>query len=181
MDKKWALIGSAIVVAIATGGALLTSGSGDDKASKSDKRTTTIAAASKASSPSPAPTGPTEHPLKGTAKWGDIYLRLGDFERGSTGEFGVPEDTPYVRFDLTLINDSDSPVALSEVLVHCATQEVVDTTKGLEGTPQVHALPHKSLTWDVACEQDKDIKEFQVEVDPQIEGERTAAFAGEVK
>jgi len=181
-DQKRGVIEGAALVIFVTAVTVATTGCSSDPADKHTKRTTNVAASKTAKpKPTPAPTGPTEHTLKSTAAWGHISLKVGDFRRGSTDKSGVPEDTDYVRFAVTLNNDTDDPFNLRDLAVSCGTREVYDFTDQLEGVPTIHVLPGKDMTWDLACVQAKDEKDFQVEFNAQAGDERTAIFSGEVK
>lgn len=178
IDTKTALIGGGVIIGVASTALILASSSGPDGKGPDEGHTIRIAASS---TPSPSPTGPQVHGLTSTAHWGDITLTLKDFRRGSTDEYGVPEDTDYIRFTAALTNDGTDPVDLGEMIVNCTTQQVYDSTDKLEGVPAVHVLPSKSLKWDMACALDKDTKYFQVELTPEYGEHRTAIFSGTVK
>lgn len=132
-------------------------------------------------SPAPEPTGPLLYSLNDKAKWGDVTITLDKFKRGRTTDVGVPEDTDFVRFTVALTNKGDKPVNLQDVTITCITQEVYDGTNNLNGIPNVHVLHGKTLTWDIACAQDKDEKDFQVEASADRGDERVAVFTGRVE
>lgn len=164
---------------IATAALVLLSACSSNADSSRTSPTTRVAASPAAASPSP--TGPQIYRLKDTADFGDITIRLDKLRRGHTGKVGVPEDTDYIRISLTLTNGSTSPFDLSNLLTACVTEEVYDGTHGLSGAPTVHVLPDKFLTWDIACAQKKDVHDFQIEISPRRDGDRTAIFSGNVR
>ncbi len=181
-EQKTALIGGGAVVVVATTifAVAFSDVPGDRDADS--KRTTKVAASTEATpSPSPSQTGPQSHGLSATADWGDVVFGLSDFRRGSTGKYGVPKDTDYVRFTATVTNNGKIPFALDDLLFNCTTDEILDYTNKLDGAPDVHVMPGKSLKWELACAQGKKVTELQFEVNPQIDGEQTAVFLGTVR
>lgn len=132
-------------------------------------------------SPTPEATGPLLYSLNDKAKWGDVTITLDKFKRGRTTDVGVPEDTNFVRFTVALTNKGDKLVNLQDVTITCITQEVYDGTNNLNGIPNVHVRHGKTLTWDIACAQDKKERYLQVEVSPDRGDQRVAIFAGDIE
>jgi hypothetical protein len=176
-DKITAVAASAVTIALVS--VLTACGSDPDVADKPKATTGIIVSASP--TPTPEPTGPLMYGLKDKASQDGITLSLKNFSRGRSDEVGVPEDTNYVRFSVTVKNTTDDPFALENLDVTCTTPEVYDVEDGLEGTPSTHVLPGKSHAWDIACAQNEDERDFQVEISPQRDGDRTVIFSGTVE
>lgn len=154
---------------------------GSDADDPTPQRTTSIAS-SKTTTATPAPTGPEMHALDDTIYIrDDIILDLGKITRGRTGKIGVPEDTSYIRVGVTLTNNTKTPLDLGTLKFSCPTQEVYDGSKGMEGVPDVHVLPGRSLAWPLACAQDKNETHVQLELQPQRGEDRIVIFTGTIE
>lgn len=151
-------------------------GSGEERSGQTIRIT-----ASKSPTPTPTSTGPLMYTLKDKASQDGVTVSLKNFQRGRTTDVGVPEDTNYVRLTVTVKNTTDEPLDLDDLTVICVSDEVFDGTNGLDGVPDVHVLPDKALSWDIACAQNKSEEYFQLEIRPQHEDGRIAIFSGTVE
>lgn len=177
MNKHTLIPAAALAVALTA----CSSGS-EDKDNTPRKATVTSSRAVTVSpAPTPTATGPLMYELADSARWGHLAAALDDFDRGRTSDAGVPENTRYIRADVTFTNRTDRPIDLTDLTFSCTTQEVYDGTQGLEGVPNVHVLPGRSETWPIACKQGKDAQFFQLEINPRQDGSRTAIFSGNIE
>ncbi|MDL2081621.1 hypothetical protein QNN03_34865 [Streptomyces sp. GXMU-J15] len=115
----------------------------------------------------------------------DVEVSLSGFSRGVSSEYAAPENTPYVKFTIKVVNNSDSAVDANEMTVSCAYgdegregESVYD--EGLDGLPDTKILAGRSLSFTYACELPKKETFLQVEVAPDFDSEESV-FAGEVK
>ncbi|MER5298606.1 hypothetical protein ABT039_03970 [Streptomyces lasiicapitis] len=126
--------------------------------------------------------------LTGTAVYENKnQVSLAAFSRGVSGAYASPEKTPYVKFTLKLKNGTSKVIDVSELSVLCQYgdegrdgEEIFDSENGLDGPPQTHLRPGRSLTATLACELPKSQTYVQIEVTPDFEAE-PAIFAGKVK
>ncbi|MFH8468539.1 hypothetical protein [Streptomyces sp. NPDC017991] len=115
----------------------------------------------------------------------DVEVSLSKFSRGVSGDYASPENTPYAKFTIKIVNESDASVNADELSVNCAYGDegkegdaIFD--EGLDGLPETRILAGRSLSVVWACELPKRQKYLQVEVAPDYESE-TAVFTGHVK
>ncbi|WP_017582073.1 hypothetical protein [Nocardiopsis valliformis] len=99
----------------------------------------------------------------------DLTVRLTNLERRVSGEWDMPEDTPYVYFDIQFENGTGSPVDLSYLSVYCQigeegrTAEDVwtdDTGSGFTST----VMDGRTATAGYGCELPEDESYLQVEL-----------------
>ncbi|WP_217142389.1 hypothetical protein [Streptomyces sp. AC627_RSS907] len=126
--------------------------------------------------------------LDKTATWKNgVAAHLGDFSRGTSGEYASPSGEAYLAFSVTLRNGSKTPLDLSTVSLSCpdGAEQVFDSDAGLNGLPDAHLLPGKSQNWKEACVFPKTARNAQIEITPtDTSGDswyRTAIFTGEVR
>lgn len=115
----------------------------------------------------------------------DVEVSLSGFTRGVSSEYAAPGNTPYVKFTIKVVNNSDVTVDANEMTVNCAYgdegkegEAIYDD--GLNGLPDTRILSGRSLSVPWACELPKKDTFLQVEVAPDWESEESV-FAGEVK
>lgn len=115
----------------------------------------------------------------------DVEVALSGFKRGVSSEYAVPENTPYVKFNIKITNGSGATFDANEMSVNCAYgdqgkegEAIYDD--GLNGLPDTRILAGRSLTVPWACELPKDETFLQVEVSPDWDSEE-AIFTGDVK
>lgn len=126
--------------------------------------------------------------LTGTAVYDNKNeVSLSAFSRGVSGAYASPENTPYVKFTLKLKNGTSKVVDVSELSVLCQYgdeakdgEQIFDSEHGLDGPPQTHLRPGRSITATLACELPKSQTDVQIEVTPDFDTE-AAIFAGKVK
>ncbi|MEV0522109.1 hypothetical protein AB0I66_01690 [Streptomyces sp. NPDC050439] len=193
------VIGSAaaVIVAVVATGFVVVNSRDDDKKSE-----TTSAANSAASDdvvadeeepleepePEPESTGPEVAGLNDSVTYSnDVGLSLSKFVRGTSSEYGSPENTPYVKFSVRVKNDGKSTVDTSGFTASCSygkagksSESIFDSEQGLDGGPDTRLLAGRSITVTWACEMPKSEKTIQIEVAPDMETE-TAIFTGSVK
>ncbi|MBR8638748.1 hypothetical protein KEF29_04025 [Streptomyces tuirus] len=115
----------------------------------------------------------------------DVEVSLSAFSRGVSSDYASPEDTPYAKFRIKIVNGSDATVDANEMTVNCAYGDEGEEGEaiyddGLDGLPDTRILAGRSLTVPWACELPKNEKFLQVEVSPDWESEE-AVFTGDVK
>ncbi|WJV45544.1 hypothetical protein [Streptomyces flavofungini] len=128
------------------------------------------------------------HGLTGTAVYENKNeVSLSGFSRGVSGPYASPERTPYVKFTLRLKNGTDKVIDMSALSVLCQYgdeakdgEQIFDSENGLDGPPQTHLRPGRSITATLGCELPKSQKYLQIEVTPDFETE-AAIFGGKVK
>ncbi|MFJ2261638.1 hypothetical protein ACIOKD_25450 [Streptomyces sp. NPDC087844] len=115
----------------------------------------------------------------------DVEVSLSRFSRGMSSDYASPQNTPYAKFTIKIVNESDASVNADELSVNCAYGDegkegdaIFD--EGLDGLPETRILAGRSLSVVWACELPKKQKYLQVEVAPDYESE-TAVFTGDVK
>ncbi|MFF6781342.1 hypothetical protein [Streptomyces sp. NPDC012510] len=114
-----------------------------------------------------------------------VEVTLSGFKRGTSNEYASPENTPYAKFTIKIVNESDATVDANEMTVDCAYgdegkegEAIYDD--GLDGLPDTRILAGRSLTVPWACELPKNETFLQVEVSPDYDSEE-AIFTGDVK
>ncbi len=102
-----------------------------------------------------------------------------------SSDYAAPENTPYVKFTIKVVNNSDATVDANQMTVNCAYgdegkegEAIYDD--GLDGLPDTRILAGRSLSVTWACELPKKETFLQVEVAPDWESEESI-FAGDVK
>ncbi len=189
------VIGSAaavVVAVVATG--IAVSGSRDGAATPGPTVTVTEvapaddapAAAGHDTEPVAEESGDGVHGLTEAVSYeNDVEVSLSKFSRGVSGDYASPANTPYAKFTIKIVNDSDAGVSADELSVNCAYGDegkegdaIFD--EGLDGLPETRVLAGRSLSVVWACELPKDQEYLQVEVAPDYESE-TAVFTGHVK
>ncbi|ARX87167.1 MULTISPECIES: DUF4352 domain-containing protein [Streptomyces] len=126
--------------------------------------------------------------LTGTAVYENKNeVSLSSFSRGVSGPYASPERTPYVKFTLKLKNGTDKVIDMSALSVLCQYgheakdgEQIFDSENGLDGPPQTHLRPGRSITATLGCELPTSQKHLQIEVTPDFETE-AAIFSGKVK
>lgn len=114
----------------------------------------------------------------------DVEVSLSKFSRSFSGEYASPENTPYAKFTIKIVNDPSETVDATEMTVNCAygdegrEESIYD--EGLDGLPDTRILAGRSLSVTWGCELPKNEKYLQVELAPDFES-KTAIFAGNVK
>ncbi|MFE2041225.1 hypothetical protein ACFXAZ_09880 [Streptomyces sp. NPDC059477] len=183
-----------IVAVVATGVALSAGSDGEAKAAPTVTVTKTVSAedALAADEEPSDPSTPADsaedgvYALTDTVTYeNDIEISLTSFARGVSSDYAVPESTPYAKFTIKIVNNSDSKMDASMLSVSCAYgdegkegEAIYDD--GLDGSPDTSVLAGRSLSVPWACELPKDETFLQVEVSPDWESE-PAIFTGEVK
>lgn len=140
------------------------------------------------SEPEPAaePSGSDAYSLSDTVTYeNDVAVSLSKFSRSVSSEYAAPENTPYAKFTIKVVNGSAETVDATELSVNCAYgdegregEEIFDD--GLDGIPDTRILAGRSLSITWGCELPKNEKYLQAEVSPDFESE-TAIFVGNVK
>ncbi|MEV1068968.1 hypothetical protein [Streptomyces sp. NPDC050263] len=193
------LVAGAAAVAAAVLASLVTvavTGSGDDGAKAAPTVTVTRtelaedtgagAETDTADEPAAEETEDGAYTLSDTVAYeNDVEISLSKFSRGVSHDYASPENTPYVKFTIKLVNSSKSTFDATGMTVNCAYgdegkegEAIFDD--GLDGTPDTNVLAGRSLSFTWGCELPKTEKYLQIEVAPDYESE-TAIFAGTVK
>lgn len=191
------IIGSAVAVIaaiVATG--LVVVNSRDDSSAKKDTSTTADATTDDvvatdeepADDPEPTETGTQVFGLNDTVTYeNDVEVSLSKFARGTTGQYGEPENAPYVKFAVRVKNGGTSTIDTSQFTANCSygedgqtAESVFDSDQGLDGGPSTRLLAGRSITVMWACALPKSEKTIQIEVAPDFETE-AAIFTGDVK
>ncbi len=115
----------------------------------------------------------------------DVEVSLSKFTRGVSSDYASPENTPYVKFAVKVVNGSDSTIDTTGLTVSCAYGDEGQTSEsifddGLDGAPMTKLLKGRSITMMWACELPKDETFTQIEVSPDMESE-AAIFTGNIK
>ncbi|MER8158141.1 hypothetical protein [Streptomyces sp. NPDC094472] len=115
---------------------------------------------------------------------GGVEISLGKFTRGVSSEWAAPENTAYIRFNVTFKNTGDKTADLNTVSLSCQRaeapgEEIFDSEHGLDGLPMTHLLPGRSVTAPVACSLPADEDYLQVEIAPGLAD--VAVFSGHIK
>ncbi|MFM9698935.1 hypothetical protein [Streptomyces europaeiscabiei] len=102
-----------------------------------------------------------------------------------SSEYASPENTPYAKFTIKIVNGSDVTVDANEMTVDCAYGDEGKEGEGiyddgLDGLPDTRILAGRSLTVPWACELPRSETFLQVEVSPDYDSEE-AVFTGNVK
>ncbi|MFI1677083.1 hypothetical protein [Streptomyces sp. NPDC020607] len=198
------VIGSAaavIAAVVATGIVVVNSGDDDKKPEK----TTGAAASAPADDVVADEEEPVDEPepesdpqsaagevsgLNDTVEYGnDVQLGLSKFTRGTSGSYGSPENTPYLKFGVEVKNNGKSTVDTSMFTVSCSygkagksSESIFDSEQGLNGGPDTKLLAGRSITVTWACALPKAEKTIQIEVSPDMDMEtEPAIFTGDVK
>lgn len=116
-----------------------------------------------------------------------VDVSLSKFTRGKSGAYASPENTAYIKFTVTVVNGSKKTMDLSALSVTCSYgdagkegEEIFDSEKGLNGTPDTHLRPGRTVKTVIACAQPAKETYTQIEVTPDWESD-AAIFAGDVK
>jgi hypothetical protein len=187
---------AAVIVTIVVTGVVVGSKVGDEaKPAPTVTVTETVsadeaaAAAEDASEePSPADTSDGVYALDDTVTYeSDVEVSLSGFSRAVSGEYASPENTPYVKFTVKVVNGGDKTLDATMLTVNCSygkdgrsSEAVFDGDAGLDGGPDTRLLAGRSLNVPWGCELPKGEKLLQVEVAPDFDSE-TAIFTGSVK
>ncbi|MEV5770106.1 hypothetical protein AB0L49_02380 [Streptomyces antimycoticus] len=138
-----------------------------------------------ADEPTQDDTSPDALDLGDTVEYeGGVHISLGKFTRGTSGPYAAPENTAYIRFNVTFKNTGDETADLNTVSLSCQRAEapgaeIFDSEHGLDGLPMTHLLPGRSVTAPVACSLPADEDYLQVEIAPGLAD--TAVFSGHIK
>ncbi|MEV6804945.1 hypothetical protein [Streptomyces sp. NPDC051132] len=113
-------------------------------------------------------------------------VALSGFHRARTGEYGEPENTPYLQFTVKLKNGGKKALDATQLTVNCSygkdgrsSESVFDSDAGLTGGPETKLLAGRSLNVPWGCELPKGEKLIQIEVSPDYESD-AAIFTGTV-
>ncbi|WP_329214577.1 hypothetical protein OG352_04565 [Streptomyces sp. NBC_01485] len=136
--------------------------------------------------PTPEETGDGAYTLSDTVSYeNDVDISLSKFSRGVSHDYASPENTPYVKFTIKVVNGATSTFDATSMTVNCAHgdegkegEAIFDD--GLDGTPDTSILAGRSLSFTWGCELPKTEKYLQIEVSPDFDSE-TAIYAGSVK
>ncbi|TLS41100.1 hypothetical protein FE633_38070 [Streptomyces montanus] len=183
-----AVVAAAVSAAITAG---VTSG-GDAEAAPTVTVTETTAAegteAAADTDPAPTPEDTSDgvYGLGDTVTYEtDVEVGLSKFSRGVSSDYASPENMPYAKFTIKIVNKSDETLNADEMSVNCAYgdegkegEAIFD--EGLNGLPETRILAGRSLSVPWGCELPKGEKFLQVEVAPDYDSE-TAIFTGNVK
>ncbi|MFF0162060.1 hypothetical protein ACFYRY_31645 [Streptomyces sp. NPDC005263] len=117
----------------------------------------------------------------------DVDVSLSKFSRAVSGEYASPENTPYVKFTVKVVNGGDKTLDATMLTVNCSygkdgssSEAIFDSDAGLDGGPDTKVLAGRSLNVPWGCELPKGEKLLQIEVAPDFDSE-TAIFTGSVK
>lgn len=115
----------------------------------------------------------------------DVEVSLSKFTRGTSGAYASPENTPYVKFTVKVVNGSKKTVDTTSMMVTCSYGEDGQSSEsifdeGLDGSPATKLLAGRSLNVPWGCELPEGERVLQVEVSPDFESE-AAIFTGNVK
>ncbi|MFI1003036.1 hypothetical protein ACIP10_27885 [Streptomyces galbus] len=115
----------------------------------------------------------------------DVEISLSKFSRGVSNDYASPENTPYAKFTIKVVNNSGKTFDATSLTVSCAygdegkeSDSIFDD--GLDGTPDTSVLAGRSLSFTWGCELPEKEKYLQIEVAPDFDSE-TSIFAGQVK
>ncbi|MDN3029094.1 hypothetical protein [Streptomyces sp. S.PB5] len=115
----------------------------------------------------------------------DIEISLAKFSRAVSSDYASPENTPYAKFTIKIVNNSGKKFDAGQMTVNCAYgdegkegEAIYDD--GLDGLPDTSVLAGRSLSVAWGCELPKGETFLQVEVAPDYESE-TSIFTGDVK
>ncbi|MDT7845758.1 hypothetical protein [Streptomyces justiciae] len=115
----------------------------------------------------------------------DVEISLTKISRAVSSDYASPENTPYAKFSIKIVNKSDKKIDASMMTVNCAYgdegkegESIYDD--GLDGLPDTSILAGRSLSVPWGCELPKGESFLQIEVAPDYESE-TAIFTGKVK
>lgn len=115
----------------------------------------------------------------------DVEISLSKFSRAVSSDYAAPENTPYTKFTIKIVNRSDKKIDAGMMTVNCAYgdegkegEAIYDD--GLDGLPDTSILAGRSLSVPWGCELPKGESFLQIEVAPDYESE-TSIFTGEVK
>lgn len=115
----------------------------------------------------------------------DVEVSLSKFTRGVSGEYASPENTPFVKFTVKVVNGSKKTVDTTGFTVSCvygedgqSSESVFD--EGLDGGPTTKLLAGRSINVPWGCALPEGERVLQVEVAPDFESE-AAIFTGNVK
>jgi len=115
----------------------------------------------------------------------DVEVSLSKFTRATSSEYASPENTPYVKFTIKVVNGSSSTVDATGLAANCSYGEDGQTSEsifdeGLDGAPTTKLLAGRSINVPWGCELPKGEQVLQIEVSPDFESE-AAIFTGSVK
>ncbi|MFI1720834.1 hypothetical protein [Streptomyces sp. NPDC020489] len=115
----------------------------------------------------------------------DVEISLSKLSRAVSSDYASPENTPYAKFTIKIVNNSGKKVDAGMMTVNCAYgdegkegESVYDD--GLDGLPDTSILAGRSLSVPWGCELPKGETFLQIEVAPDYESE-TSIFTGELK
>ncbi|MEU6374927.1 hypothetical protein [Streptomyces sp. NPDC046909] len=181
---------AAVLAAVVTAGV---SGDGEAEAAPTVTVTKTVPAESgdttAADSETETPTeeaGDDSYGLDDTIVYdNDVEISLSKFSRAVSSDYASPENTPYAKFTIKIVNKSGKKFDASQMTVNCAygdegqeSEAIFDD--GLDGLPDTSILAGRSLSVAWGCELPKAETFLQIEVAPDYESE-TSIFAGELK
>lgn len=115
----------------------------------------------------------------------DVEISLSKFSRAVSSDYASPENTPYAKFTIKIVNNSGKKFDAGQMTVNCAYGDAGQESEavfddGLDGSPDTSVLAGRSLSVAWGCELPKGETFLQIEVAPDYESE-TSIFAGELK
>lgn len=115
----------------------------------------------------------------------DVEVSLSKFTRATSSEYASPENAPYIRFTVKVVNGSGGTIDATGLTVNCSYGEDGQTSEsvfddGLDGSPTTKLLAGRSINVPWGCELPKGERVLQIEVSPDFESE-AAIFTGNVK
>jgi hypothetical protein len=115
----------------------------------------------------------------------DVEISLSKFSRAVSSDYASPENTPYAKFTIKIVNNSGKKFDASQMTVNCAYGDAGQESEavfddGLDGSPDTSVLAGRSLSVAWGCELPKGETFLQIEVAPDYESE-TSIFAGDLK
>ncbi|GAA3783868.1 hypothetical protein GCM10022403_018200 [Streptomyces coacervatus] len=112
-------------------------------------------------------------------------ISLEKFSRDISSDYAAPENTPYLKFTVRVVNGSDKIVDVTGLTVNCSYgddgkegESIFDD--GLDGAPSTRLLADRTVTAPWGCALPKNESHVQIEVAPDFESE-AAIFTGAVR
>jgi hypothetical protein len=114
-----------------------------------------------------------------------VTVQLSDFSRHTSSSYAAPSNAPYIKFTVTIDNNSSKTLELGTGEVQCTRGDDGNTSEsifddGLDGTPSTHLRPGHEATFKWGCEFHSTDSYLQVEATPAF-GYDDAIFAGTVQ
>lgn len=179
----------AAILACAVACATLTAcASNSPTTASNSKSAATVTPATETPAASPSASGDGSYALTDTVTYENkVKVSLSKFTRGTSGEYASPGSTAYIKFTVTVVNNSAKTMDLNALNVTCSYgddskegEQIFDSEHGLGGVPSTHLLTGRTAKVVIACAQPKKESYTQIEVTPDWESD-AAIFAGDVK